>query len=101
MHVRSHDVHILYISRECTFDKYGRTPTQDVARILLVIVVLFMHAAQVKMLPRAVEGKEKPLCWPGQRKGMRLSQEQIAAMTVQRKAEWNALSPSGLVLRIR
>jgi len=44
-----------------------------------------MHAAQVKMLPRAVEGKEKPLCWPGQRKGMRLSQEQIAAMTVQRK----------------
>jgi hypothetical protein len=34
-------------------------------------------------------------------KGMRLSQEQIAAMTVQRKAEWNALSPPGLVLRIR
>jgi len=28
-------------------------------------------------------------------KGMRLSQQQIAAMTVQRKAEWNALSRQG------
>jgi hypothetical protein len=44
-------------------------PTQDVARILLIVVGLFMHANPSKMLPRTVQGKEKPLCWPGQRKG--------------------------------
>ena len=34
----------------------GAHPTQDVARILLVIVVLFMHAAQVENVTKGGRG---------------------------------------------